>query len=124
MGALPHSYPYLHTDPCQSTGFWRQLLLRVGKVKLGKGEGGQEPILGSGKEDWVRKMPRGAHVKRDGLAITVERRVTSSGIALRHPRPLSLLQRGLAPRSIGKARARSEERRVGKECRSRWWPYH
>src|SRR5688572_33272459 len=21
-------------------------------------------------------------------------------------------------------RARSEERRVGKECRSRWWPYH
>src|SRR6266478_9533764 len=22
------------------------------------------------------------------------------------------------------ADARSEERRVGKECRSRWWPYH
>src|SRR6266404_2047730 len=22
------------------------------------------------------------------------------------------------------ARARSEERRVGKECRSRWWPQH
>src|SRR5206468_5664040 len=22
------------------------------------------------------------------------------------------------------ASARSEERRVGKECRSRWWPYH
>src|SRR5215469_17356620 len=22
------------------------------------------------------------------------------------------------------ARVRSEERRVGKECRSRWWPYH
>src|SRR5205823_8497568 len=21
-------------------------------------------------------------------------------------------------------RSRSEERRVGKECRSRWWPYH
>ena len=21
-------------------------------------------------------------------------------------------------------RERSEERRVGKECRSRWWPYH
>ena len=29
-------------------------------------------------------MPRGAQVKRDGLAITVERRGTSSGIALRH----------------------------------------
>ena len=31
-----------------------------------------------------RKMPRGTQVKRDGLAITVERRGTSSGIALRH----------------------------------------
>ena len=29
-------------------------------------------------------MPRGAEVKRDGLAITGERRGTSSGIALRH----------------------------------------
>src|SRR5437588_12938825 len=25
---------------------------------------------------------------------------------------------------IGGAKNRSEERRVGKECRSRWWPYH
>src|SRR5439155_11581791 len=24
----------------------------------------------------------------------------------------------------GSVRRRSEERRVGKECRSRWWPYH
>src|SRR5437867_11515172 len=24
----------------------------------------------------------------------------------------------------GAPRGRSEERRVGKECRSRWWPYH
>ena len=29
-------------------------------------------------------MTRGTQVKRDGLAITVERRGTSSGIALRH----------------------------------------
>ena len=29
-------------------------------------------------------MPRGTQVKRDGLTITVERRGTSSGIALRH----------------------------------------
>ena len=29
-------------------------------------------------------MPRGTQVKRDGLAITVERRGTPSGIALRH----------------------------------------
>ena len=35
----------------------------------------------------------------------------------------------LAPRfngrvKFGKAKMRSEERRVGKECRSRWSPYH
>src|SRR5437660_10940145 len=26
--------------------------------------------------------------------------------------------------SLGDREMRSEERRVGKECRSRWWPYH
>ena len=33
----------------------------------------------------LRKMPRGTQVKRDELGITVERRGTSSGIALRYP---------------------------------------
>ena len=28
------------------------------------------------------------------------------------------------PDGISNAQARSEERRVGKECRSRWSPYH
>ena len=32
----------------------------------------------------LKKLPRGTQVKRDGLAITVERRGTSSGIALRY----------------------------------------
>ena len=32
----------------------------------------------------LRKMPRGTQVKRDRLAITVERRSASSGIVLRH----------------------------------------
>ena len=27
-------------------------------------------------------------------------------------------------RRVAKTRSRSEERRVGKECRSRWSPYH
>src|SRR5437773_12207289 len=27
-------------------------------------------------------------------------------------------------RGVFVAKLRSEERRVGKECRSRWWPYH
>ena len=30
----------------------------------------------------------------------------------------------LAGDIVGKVRYRSEERRVGKECRSRWSPYH
>src|SRR3712207_7946082 len=33
-------------------------------------------------------------------------------------------QRGALKRQAAKARRRSEERRVGKECRSRWSPYH
>ena len=30
----------------------------------------------------------------------------------------------LGPYGCGKTTSRSEERRVGKECRSRWSPYH
>ena len=40
---------------------------------------------------------------------------------------LSLQQRILTPNdstTIERIRSRSEERRVGKECRSRWSPYH
>src|SRR5256885_7213858 len=33
-------------------------------------------------------------------------------------------QRREPPRTKGAAHDRSEERRVGKECRSRWSPYH
>src|SRR5206468_7359283 len=43
-------------------------------------------------------------------------------------RPLAALARGEGPRReivlhVAKGRLRSEERRVGKECRSRWWRY-
>ena len=30
----------------------------------------------------------------------------------------------LGLKKVGQTRSRSEERRVGKECRSRWSPYH
>ena len=54
-------------------------------------------------------MPRGTQVKRDGLAIIVERRGTSSGIALRllsHPRvhvqsAKDHIEGETAPRGIG-----------------------
>src|SRR5688572_32620945 len=32
--------------------------------------------------------------------------------------------REIGPRAVTREDLRSEERRVGKECRSRWWPYH
>ena len=35
-----------------------------------------------------------------------------------------LAPRGADHGDIGHAQLRSEERRVGKECRSRWSPYH
>src|SRR2546426_11625163 len=46
--------------------------------------------------------------------------------------PVSALRKGpggdhvflIVADSGGRSRARSEERRVGKECRSRWSPYH
>src|SRR5436190_17367074 len=37
-------------------------------------------------------------------------------------RPQLILTLGRRPPTV--SLARSEERRVGKECRSRWWPYH
>ena len=38
--------------------------------------------------------------------------------------PGSLLETLFAEAPVAFAIARSEERRVGKECRSRWSPYH
>ncbi len=37
---------------------------------------------------------------------------------------LSLAVEENSPTYVAKSKARSEERRVGKECRSRWSPYH
>ena len=45
--------------------------------------------------------------------------------APRGPRPSGVPERTYAPRDAENAApVRSEERRVGKECRSRWSPYH
>ena len=38
--------------------------------------------------------------------------------------PLSFITEGQGSRGIKDVATRSEERRVGKECRSRWSPYH
>ena len=50
--------------------------------------------------------------------------VTGTGIETVYYRPIAELSKGFRQR-VGLAQAmRSEERRVGKECRSRWSPYH
>ena len=52
----------------------------------------------------------------------------SAGMDLRanidEPIVLKPLERCLVPTGLYIAAERSEERRVGKECRSRWSPYH
>ena len=53
-------------------------------------------------------MPRGTQVKRDGLAITVERRGTSSRIALRHPS---------CPRSMSCLQGTTVKERLPQRCR-------
>src|SRR5574340_1291819 len=55
----------------------------------------------------------------------VQRRVIAAQLPCRAVGENQLLQPGLAFLSLGHAdQCRSEERRVGKECRSRWSPYH
>ena len=59
------------------------------------------------------------------LKITTESGLCGLGDATLNGRELSVasyLKDHLCPQLIG--RDRSEERRVGKECRSRWSPYH
>src|SRR3712207_8700405 len=48
-------------------------------------------------------------------------RITGDGLAFLHASG-TLVEMDLAPGE--QLRVRSEERRVGKECRSRWSPYH
>jgi len=46
-------------------------------------------------------------------------------ITIRKSRIDALLDKGVrSAAAVGRLKNRSEERRVGKECRSRWSPYH
>src|SRR5439155_7741371 len=49
---------------------------------------------------------------------------SSSGLPPIPPRCWSFWRRESRIASSQRSLCRSEERRVGKECRSRWWPYH
>src|SRR3989442_3232442 len=75
--------------------------------------------ISEGGDERVRRQMRQMRDAREDLV------VQGGGHLLDH-RPHALPERadtrqGLA---VGRGRRRSEERRVGKECRSRWSPYH
>src|SRR5258705_5895001 len=53
-------------------------------------------------------------LSRDKTVVTIERHANTSAASI----PLALDE------AVTDGRIRSEERRVGKECRSRWSPYH
>src|SRR5947209_8767861 len=61
-------------------------------------------------------------IAQPGIAIVGTRHPTPYGIGMAERLACDLAARGLVIFS-GMARGRSEERRVGKECRSRWLPY-
>src|SRR3712207_9074687 len=66
----------------------------------------------------------------DRVAFQADGRGTVEGMLTRYNRKSVTVitdgghQWNVAPALLSKAAARSEERRVGKECRSRWSPYH
>src|SRR5258708_34297366 len=49
---------------------------------------------------------------------------TALGTGELRGKTLGILGYGAIGREVARLAARSEERRVGKECRSRWSPYH
>src|SRR3712207_8677891 len=73
-------------------------------------------------------------ILQEGIGEVVEGALAAVAPVAFAPRPVSVRAPAanvlaLAPRTLQRAifppeRMRSEERRVGKECRSRWSPYH
>ena len=64
--------------------------------------------------------PKGTALLTDNYAITDDRN-QADGVLVRSA---DMHNVALPESLLAVARARSEERRVGKECRSRWSPYH
>src|SRR2546422_2056542 len=65
------------------------------------------------------RVPHQMHFDRRRLIDPQHANVVEVGLL--HP---AVLQGHLAPQRAADSEDRSEERRVGKECRSRWSPYH
>ena len=75
-------------------------------------------------------IPAGAELRVDGIRVTTRDPIPAGHkVALRKLAAGEMLLRygqaiGRAKIAIEAGQHRSEERRVGKECRSRWSPYH
>src|SRR5258708_960617 len=66
-------------------------------------------------ESWELLLPE---------AFALVREAAHRSIGLRHYDVQMMAAATLAQGKIAEQKTRSEERRVGKECRSRWSPYH
>src|SRR5256885_4084389 len=69
------------------------------------------------------RTPR-SNVRKTGEDIAIGERVLTAGARLGAWDLGVLSALGIAEIRVSRAPRRSEERRVGKECRSRWSPYH
>src|SRR2546430_9259098 len=65
-------------------------------------------------------LSNGALLGQRSIAVDIELSLAQVGLGLRELR-FGLVEQGLKGPRVD---LRSEERRVGKECRSRWSPYH
>ena len=75
-------------------------------------------VSGAAKRLGVHRATVNRHI--DVLEVAIEAR-----LFLRHRRGYELTDVGREFLQVaGRSHGRSEERRVGKECRSRWSPYH
>ena len=92
----------------------QELVPLGGDTGKGGGYRGLSAFLGT--EGW-------SHILRV-LALGSDTRKTNPLAGLKTSEANSRAVRNLASTCEAWAQARSEERRVGKECRSRWSPYH
>src|SRR2546430_14371291 len=81
-------------------------------------------LFRGGDPDFMTSLARGLHVIRAFAG--VDRRLTIADVSRATGLTRAVVRRCLYTlRELGYAATdRSEERRVGKECRSRWSPYH
>src|ERR1017187_6472728 len=103
-----------------------RLYEREGLLKPSRSEGNtrlytQEDIE---RLEVILKLTRDFGVNLAGVEIILNMRERMAAIEHQIEQFVSTLNEQLATRMPPPGRERSEERRVGKECRSRWSPYH